>query len=86
MPFLTQIFAHCARDLYRDATPDPYSVLGVDPDWTLDDIRQAWRKLVRENHPDAMMARGVPEEAVRLAEKRMIDINRAWEEILGSHS
>lgn len=67
-----------------DATPDPYSVLGVDPDWALDDIRQAWRKMVRENHPDAMMARGVPEEAVRLAEKRMIDINRAWEEILGS--
>jgi DnaJ like chaperone protein len=28
-----------------------------------------------------MMARGVPEEAVRIAEKRMIDINRAWDEI-----
>ncbi|WP_299207214.1 molecular chaperone DjiA [uncultured Tateyamaria sp.] len=67
-----------------DATPDPYSVLGVDPGWALEDIRKAWRKLVRENHPDAMMARGVPEEAVRLAEKRMMDINRAWEEILGS--
>ncbi|WP_299553983.1 molecular chaperone DjiA [uncultured Tateyamaria sp.] len=67
-----------------DATPDPYSVLGVDPAWSIDDIRKAWRKLVRENHPDAMMARGVPEEAVRLAEKRMMDINRAWEEILGS--
>lgn len=69
-----------------DATPDPYSVLGVDAEWALDDIRKAWRKLVRENHPDAMLARGVPEEAVRLAEKRMIDINRAWEEILGSRS
>ncbi|MEX0369870.1 MAG: TerB family tellurite resistance protein [Tateyamaria sp.] len=69
-----------------DATPDPYSVLGVSPDLALDEIRTAWRKLVRENHPDAMMARGVPEEAVRLAEKRMIDINRAWEEILGSRS
>jgi len=67
-----------------DAAPDPYTVLGVSSDMALDDIRSAWRKLVRENHPDAMMARGVPEEAVRLAEKRMIDINRAWEEILGS--
>jgi DnaJ like chaperone protein len=30
------------------------------------------------------MARGVPKEAVRLAEKRMIDINYAWEEIQNS--
>jgi DnaJ like chaperone protein len=66
-----------------DAEPDPYTVLGVTAVATLEDVRKAWRKLVRENHPDAMMARGVPEEAVRLAEKRMIDINRAWEEIQG---
>lgn len=68
-----------------DAVPDPYSVLGVTPDMELEDMRAVWRKLVRENHPDAMMARGVPEEAVRLAEKRMIDINRAWEDIRGNH-
>ncbi|MEQ3730029.1 MAG: molecular chaperone DjiA, partial [Tateyamaria sp.] len=49
-------------------------------------MRKVWRKLVRENHPDAMMARGVPEEAVRLAEKRMIDINRAWEDIRSAHA
>ena len=39
----------------------------------------AWRALVRKNHPDALVARGLPEEAVRMAEKRLIDINRAWE-------
>jgi len=64
-----------------DAKPDPYSVLGVSPDMPLDHIRQAWRQMVRETHPDRMLARGVPEEAVRLAEKRMIDINRAWDQI-----
>ena len=69
-----------------DAVPDTHSVLGVTPDMELEDIRVIWRKLVRENHPDAMMARGVPEEAVRLAEKRMIDINRAWEDIRSSKS
>ena len=69
-----------------DAVPDPYSVLGVRPDMDIEAMRQVWRKLVRENHPDAMMARGVPEEAVRLAEKRMVDINRAWEDIRSSHS
>ncbi|MEM9425850.1 MAG: molecular chaperone DjiA [Pseudomonadota bacterium] len=64
-----------------DAEPDPYDVLGVEPGADLDSIRQAWRALVRESHPDRMMARGVPEEAVKLAEKRLIAINRAWETI-----
>ncbi|MGP6085801.1 TerB family tellurite resistance protein [Antarctobacter jejuensis] len=64
-----------------DAAPDPYSVLGVTPDMPLEDIRKQWRRLVRDSHPDVMIARGVPAEAVKIAERRMIDINRAWEEI-----
>jgi len=64
-----------------DVIPDPYTVLGVSPDAALEDIRKVWRKMVRETHPDRMIARGVPEEAIRMAEKRMVDINRAWEEI-----
>jgi DnaJ like chaperone protein len=69
-----------------DAVPDPYQVLGVSPDMPQDEIRRAWRRLVRETHPDSMIARGVPEEAVKLAEKRLIAINRAWEEISGATS
>lgn len=64
-----------------DAAPDPYMILGVPAGTPYEEVRAAWRKLVRETHPDAMFARGVPEEAIKLAEKRMIDINRAWEEI-----
>ena len=64
-----------------DAEPDPYAVLGVPFDAPFEAVRTAWRALVRETHPDRMIARGVPEEAVRLAEKRMVDINRAWEKI-----
>lgn len=64
-----------------DAKQDPFTVLGVAPDTSFDEIRRAYRKLVRENHPDAMMARGLPEEALVLAEKRMADINQAWDEI-----
>ncbi|EEX08062.1 heat shock protein DnaJ domain protein [Ruegeria lacuscaerulensis ITI-1157] len=69
-----------------DAPKDPYTVLGVTPDMPLPEIRKVWRKLVRDTHPDAMMARGVPEEAIRLAEKKMIDINRAWDEINGARA
>lgn len=64
-----------------DAERDPYDVLGVSRGASLADIKAAWRQLVRETHPDRMIARGVPEEAVKLAEKRMISINRAWDDI-----
>lgn len=77
-------FAALRARFVPDAVPDPYTVLGVRPDMTKEEIRAAWRQMVRENHPDSMMARGVPEEAVKLAEKRMRDINRAWEEINGA--
>ncbi len=66
-----------------DAAPDPYVVLGLPNDATVDDARAAWRRLVRETHPDRLLARGLPEEAIRMAEKRLIAINRAWEEISG---
>ncbi|KIN78044.1 molecular chaperone DjiA [Sulfitobacter mediterraneus] len=66
-----------------DTSPLPHTVLGIAPDAPMDVARAAWRKLVRANHPDALVARGLPEEAVRMAEKRLIDINRAWETLSG---
>jgi DnaJ like chaperone protein len=64
-----------------DAPRDPYDLLGIDPDATLEEARAAWKAAVRDSHPDRMIARGVPEEAIRLAERRLIAINEAWEEI-----
>ncbi len=64
-----------------DAVGDPFTVLGVERGTDIKDVRAVWRNMVRQNHPDQMIARGVPQEAIKLAEKRLIDINRAWEEI-----
>ncbi len=64
-----------------DVAPDPYEVLGVSPDMPLTEIRKVWRREVLDSHPDVMMARGVPEEAIHMAEQRLIALNRAWEEI-----
>jgi DnaJ like chaperone protein len=64
-----------------DAAPDPYAVLGVDPGADLAEVRMAWRAEARASHPDRMIARGVPEEAARLAEKRLAAINAAWDAI-----
>ncbi|TBX29118.1 MULTISPECIES: molecular chaperone DjiA [Nioella] len=89
---VAEIFGMSKRDFAAlrarnvpDADPDPYTVLGVDPAMSLAEIRKVWRRLVVETHPDRMMARGVPEEAVQLAQTRLIAINRAWEEIESHH-
>ena len=69
-----------------DAAPDPYAVLGVDADAPLPEIRRAYRQLVKESHPDRMIARGVPQEAVRIAERRLSALNDAWAEIEGARA
>ncbi len=64
-----------------DSPRDPFDILGVSPDTPLKEIRNRWRKLVRDTHPDQMISRGIPEEAIRIATKRLSDINLAWESI-----
>ncbi len=68
-----------------DAPPDAYDVLGVTPQTDLPEIRKKWRQKIRETHPDQLIAQGLPEEAITMATKRMIAINRAWEEISETH-
>ncbi|AHM02766.1 DnaJ-like protein DjlA [Roseibacterium elongatum DSM 19469] len=69
-----------------DAVADPYAILGVPLDASLDQIRAAWRAEVRNTHPDRMISRGVPPEAVKLAEARLAAINAAWETIEAERS
>lgn len=74
-------FVRIRSQFVPDAERDPYDVLAVDPEADMATIRAAWRKRVIEAHPDQMRARGVPEEAIKMAEARMIAVNRAWEQI-----
>lgn len=60
---------------------DPYMLLGLTRSASMDEVKTAWRALVRETHPDRMMARGVPEEAVKLATERLRALNNAYERI-----
>lgn len=64
-----------------DHAPDPWQVLGVPRDADLPAVRARWRELIRANHPDKMIARGLPPETVNLANTRIAAINQAWEEI-----
>jgi DnaJ like chaperone protein len=60
---------------------DPYAILGVAHDASEDEIRHTYRLLVRENHPDSLIARGVPAEFIKLANDKLAAINTAYEKI-----
>ena len=60
---------------------DPYVILGVSYVAGDDEIKQTYRRLVRENHPDSLMARGVPEEFIKLANDKLAAINGAYDRI-----
>lgn len=53
---------------------DPYTVLGVSPDASDDEIKQAYRKLAKKYHPDIN-----PDK--RIAEEKMKEINSAYDTI-----
>jgi DnaJ like chaperone protein len=56
-------------------------VLGVAHDAPLEEIRARHRQLVRENHPDRLMAQGMPQEAIDVATDKVARINAAWDQV-----
>lgn len=60
---------------------DPYVILGVSYVADDEELRQTYRRLVRENHPDSLIARGVPAEFIKLATDKLAAINAAYEKI-----
>jgi DnaJ like chaperone protein len=60
---------------------DPYVILGLSYSTDEDELKQTYRRLVRENHPDSLMARGVPAEFIKLANDKLAAINSAYEKI-----
>ena len=54
-------------------------VLGVSPDASLSEIKKAYRKLVKEYHPDKLASGSVPEDYIAFANQKIRDINEAYE-------
>jgi DnaJ like chaperone protein len=57
-------------------------VLGLAPGADRDEVRRVYRLLVAEHHPDRLIAKGVPEELIDVATKRMSAINLAYNAIM----
>lgn len=60
---------------------DPYAVLGVEPGADDGEVKSTYRRLVREHHPDRLIAEGMPEEFVEVANQRLAAINTAYDRI-----
>lgn len=68
--------AHMGR-----AADDPYLILGVDEEISDADLKRAYRRMAAANHPDRMIARGLPQELLGLANHKMAMVNKAYAEI-----
>ena len=60
---------------------DPYEILGLSREARNDEIKAAYRALIRENHPDRLVAQGMPEEMVAVANDKMAAINDAYDRV-----
>ena len=60
---------------------DPYTILGTNRLASNEEIKAAWRKLVRDTHPDKLMAQGLPHEFIDLANDKLATINAAYDKI-----
>lgn len=69
-----------ARHIGPDSS-SPYRILGVDPGVSDTDLKNAYRHLVKEHHPDRLIALGLPREFVTVATDRLAAINSAYERI-----
>ena len=74
-------FAYIKARHVTAAKRNPYDVLGITPTISNEELKSHYRKLIAENHPDKMMARGVPKEFVAIATEKIAAINESYGEI-----
>ena len=60
---------------------DPYQVLGLSSGVTDAEVKRTYRELIRKYHPDALIAQGMPQEFVNIANDKMAGINAAYDRI-----
>lgn len=56
-----------------------YAILGVAADIDDKQLKKQYRKLMTEHHPDKLVAKGLPEEAMTLAKQKTQDIQAAYD-------
>jgi len=65
----------------RDALKQAYKVLGVEESASDPEVKKAYRRLMNQHHPDKLVARGLPESMLSVAEEKTREIRGAYETI-----
>ncbi len=63
----------------RNALREAYAVLGVEENATDVKVKMAYRRMMNQHHPDKLVAKGLPEEMIKLATERTQEIKQAYE-------
>jgi DnaJ like chaperone protein len=63
----------------QQSVDDAYRILGVNKNNDDKDIKKAYRKLMSEYHPDKLVSKGLPKQALELAKSKTQDIQAAYE-------
>jgi len=79
-----QQYSHQASSSSRSSLPNAYAVLGVDKDISDQELKKTYRRLMSQHHPDKLVARGLPEEMIKLANEKTSEIKAAYEQIKNS--
>jgi DnaJ like chaperone protein len=56
-----------------------YSLLGVKPNDTDATLKKAYRRLMSQHHPDKLIAKGLPEEMMKIATEKTQEIRAAYD-------
>ena len=62
-----------------DRVAQAYEVLGVPTSATDGEVTKAYRRLMNQNHPDKLHAKGLPESMMKVAEEKTRQIRAAYE-------
>jgi len=60
---------------------EAYAILNTTPDASDDEVKAAYRRLTSKNHPDKLVAQGMSEDVLKLAEEKTRLIRAAYERI-----
>ena len=60
---------------------DAYAVLNISNSANDAEVKKAYRRLMSQHHPDKLVSKGLPEEMIKIAEKRTHEIRTAYEKI-----